>query len=87
MLFKLLAQHYIDDQLLEEGTLVGDGQTVSFKYPDGTYRPPTYQMEDLTLTQRPLLPRFSRCPPSTRRLLPCRLSQQGWTMRPSRRSL
>lgn len=47
MLFKLLAQHYIDDQLLEEGALVGDGQTVSFKYPDGTYRPPTYQMEGL----------------------------------------
>jgi len=47
MLFKLLAQHYIDDRLLEEGELVGDGQTVSFKLPDGSYRTPTYQMEGL----------------------------------------
>lgn len=47
MLFKLLAQHYIDDRLLEEGTLVGDGQTITFKLPNGEYRTPSYQMEPL----------------------------------------
>lgn len=47
MLFKLQAQHYIDDRLLEEGTLVGDGQIVAFKLPDGTYRTPSYQMEGM----------------------------------------
>lgn len=47
MLFKLQAQHYIDDRLLEEGELVGDGQAVTFKLPNGEYRTPTYQMEPL----------------------------------------
>lgn len=47
MLFKLLSQHYIDDQLLEEGTLVGDGQSVSFKFPNGKWRVPSHQMEPL----------------------------------------
>lgn len=46
--FKLLAQHYIDDRLLEEGMIIGEGTEVPFTLPDGTLRPPSLDMEGLS---------------------------------------
>lgn len=45
MRFKLLAQHYIDDRLLEPGTEVGDGTSVPFRFPDGSRMVPSTEME------------------------------------------
>lgn len=45
--FKLTAQHYIDERLLEPGTIIGEGTEVPFTYPDGSPRPPTFDMEGL----------------------------------------
>lgn len=49
MRFKLLVTHYIDDQLLEAGTEIGDGTSVPFRYPDNSPRTPSPegQMEGL----------------------------------------
>ena len=45
--FRLLAQHYINDMLLEEGTIIGEGTQVPFTHPDGSPRPPSLDMEGL----------------------------------------
>lgn len=47
MRFKLTAQHYIDDRLLEAGEIIGEGTSVPFLMPDGTPRPPSTEMEGL----------------------------------------
>jgi hypothetical protein len=47
MRFKLLAQHYINDRLLEEGTIIGEGTEVPFLDAKGNPLPPSDQMEGL----------------------------------------
>lgn len=45
MKWKLLTQHYINDALLEEGTIVGDGCQHNFNGPDGKMYQPSLNME------------------------------------------
>lgn len=45
--YRLLAQHYIDDRLLEAGTVIGEGTDVPFLDADGKPLPPTPFMEGL----------------------------------------
>lgn len=45
--FRLLAPHYIDDRLLETGTIIGEGTQVPFLFPDGTKQTPSPEMEGL----------------------------------------
>lgn len=45
--FRLLSTHYIDDMLLEEGTIIGEGTKVPFLHPDGSPRLPSSEMEGL----------------------------------------
>lgn len=45
--YKLLMQHYIDDRLLEAGTIIGEGTEVPFLDKDGKPLQPTPYMEGL----------------------------------------
>jgi hypothetical protein len=45
MKWKLNTQHYINDALLEEGTIVGDDCAHNFLKPDGTMHMPSLNME------------------------------------------
>jgi hypothetical protein len=45
--YKLLAQHHIEDMLLEPGTIIGEGTSIPFLHKDGSPRPPTPDMEGL----------------------------------------
>lgn len=45
--YRLLAQHYIDDRLLEAGTVIGEGTDVPFLDADGKPLKPTPFMEGL----------------------------------------
>ncbi len=45
--YKLLMQHYIDDRLLEPGTIIGEGTDVPFLDADGKPLRPTAYMEGL----------------------------------------
>jgi hypothetical protein len=47
MRFKLTAQHYINDRLLEEGYVIGEGTDVPFLDKNGNYLPPSDYMEGL----------------------------------------
>ncbi len=47
MKLKLLSMHYIDDRLLDEGTIIGDDTDVLFRYPDGTPMGASTEMEGL----------------------------------------
>jgi hypothetical protein len=47
MRFKLTAQHYIQDRLLEPGTVIGEGTEVPFLDAQGNSLPPSDQMEGL----------------------------------------
>lgn len=45
--FRLLTQHFINDRLLETGTIIGEGTDVPFLFPDGTKQTPSPEMEGL----------------------------------------
>jgi len=47
MRFKLTAQHYINDRLLEEGVIIGEGTDVPFLDKNGDSLPPSNFMEGL----------------------------------------
>lgn len=47
MKLRLLSLHYIDDRLLEEGTVIGDETDVPFRFADGTPMGASSEMEGL----------------------------------------
>lgn len=47
MKFRLLSMHYIDDRLLEEGTVIGDDTDIPFRLPDGSPMGASSEMEGL----------------------------------------
>ena len=45
--FRLLAPHFINDRLLDTGTIIGEGTEVPFLFPDGSKQTPSPEMEGL----------------------------------------
>lgn len=62
MRYKLTAQHYINDCLLEVGTEIGDGTAYAFRDADKKPLPPTPEMEPLDDEAKRLFAEYNGIP-------------------------